>query len=325
MSLCLIVQPIHPHGIALLHEAGIETRRASSEDMQVVAQEIEDCDAVLTRNAGLDGTAMLAAPRLRVIAGHGAGTNRIDRLQATALGVPVVNTPSANARSVAEHAIALMLAVSKRLLPSDQAVRKGNWAYRYQPGLRELHGKTLGVVGLGAIGRHTAQMAAHGFGMRVIGHSPSVDRAVFEQAGIERCETVDDLLEASDYVTLHRPLRDDTRHLINRRALTRMKPDAVVINTARGELIDTQALVEALLANRLGGAGLDVFEDEPLAAEASLAALEQVVLSPHTGGSTDEALKAMAEQCAQQIIDVLAGRRPPHLINPEVWERRRLP
>jgi D-3-phosphoglycerate dehydrogenase len=323
MPACLIVQPIHPSGIARLAAAGIEARIASSEDMTVVAREITDCDAVVTRNAGLDRTAIDAARKLKVIANHGIGTNKIDVRQATALGIPVVFTPYANARSVAEHAVMLALAVGRRLVECDKAVRRGDWGYRYQSGFQELHGKAMGISGFGTIGRLTAEIAARGLAMRVIVHSPSATSHDIVSAGAARVQTLDELLAASDVLSLHRPSRPDTRHMINAATLSRMKSNAILINTARADLIDTPALIHALRERHIAGAALDVFDDEPVPAGAPLSGLDNLILTPHVAGGTDEALKETAEQCADQIIAVLAGRRPPHLVVPEMWERRR--
>lgn len=325
MPVCLVVQPIHPSGVTKLEAAGIEVRRASSADMATVAREIVGCDAVITRNAGLDTAAIKAATSLRVIANHGIGTNKIDVAHASALSIPIVFTPFANARSVAEHAIMLMLAVGKRLLPSDQAVRNGNWDYRYQPGLQELLGKKLGVVGFGTIGRMTAEIASRGFGMEVLVYSPAADQASIAKQGARACGSLQELLGAADVVSLHRPSRPDTRHLINAATLDAMKRTAILVNTARSDLIDTVALAEALTKGRIAGAGIDVFDQEPVPAGHPLLGLSNVVLTPHTAGSTDEALQETADQCADQIIAVLAGRRPPHLVNDAVWEARRQP
>ncbi|MBA2964450.1 MULTISPECIES: hydroxyacid dehydrogenase [Ramlibacter] len=325
MPSCLVVQPIHPSGIRKLEAAGIEVRRASCADMATVAQEITGCAAVITRNAGLDTAAITAASSLRVIANHGIGTNKIDVAHATGLSIPIVFTPFANAWSVAEHAVMLMLAVGKRLLPSDQAVRGGNWDYRYQPGLQELRGKTLGVVGFGTIGRMTAEIAGRGFGMQVVVHSPAADPAAITAAGARACASLHELLRTADVVSLHRPSRPDTRHLINAATLDVMKRSAILVNTARADLVDTAALAEALRRGGIAGAGIDVFDQEPVPAGQALLGLPNVVLTPHTAGSTDEALQETADQCADQIIEVLAGRRPPHLVNGAVWDARRLP
>jgi len=218
-----------------------------------------------------------------------------------------------------------LAAVGKRLAACDHAVRAGDWDYRYRPGLQELHGKTLGIVGFGTIGRLTAAIALHGLGMRVIVYSPAVPAGEITAQGAQACPTLDDLLAQADVVSLHRPSRADTRHMIDARALARMKPTAILVNTARADLIDTDALAAALRDRRIAGAALDVFEQEPLPAAHPLCGLDNALLTPHTAGSTDEALRAAAEQCADQIIEVLAARRPAHLVNPQVWETRRLP
>jgi len=169
----------------------------------------------------------------------------------------------------------------------------------------------------------TAEIAARGFGMRVVVHSPAADPAALAAAGAQACASLDELMATADVVSLHRPSRPDTRHMINKAALARMKPTALLVNTARADLIDTDALIECLQQGRIAGAALDVFDTEPLPADHPLCALPNVVLTPHGAGSTDEALQQTAEQCAAQIIDVLQGRRPPHLVNAQVWEARR--
>jgi D-3-phosphoglycerate dehydrogenase len=218
----------------------------------------------------------------------------------------------------------LMLSVGKRLLPSDAAVRDGDWDYRYRSGLQQLGGKTIGIVGWGTIGRLTASIAAHGFGMRVLVYSPAADPATIEAQRAVPCSSLTSLLQQSDVVSLHRPSRDDTFHMIDANALSLMKPTAILVNTARAELVDTVALTEALRGGRLAGAGLDVFEQEPVPIDHPLRDLRNVVLTPHTGGSTDEALEVTALQCAEQIIEVLANRKPAYLVNPQVWDTRRV-
>lgn len=323
MTTCFIVQPIHPAGLDRLREGGVTPRIATAHDMATVAREIGGCAAVITRNAGLDAAAMDAAPTLRVIANHGVGTNKIDLRHAAALRIPVVFTPTANARSVAEHAIALTLALARKVIPADAAVRGGDWALRYEARMTELHGKVMGLVGFGTIGRMVGAIASHGFGMRLLVFSPNTPDAVLAGEGASRAPTLAALLAAADVVSLHRPLRPDTRHMIDGTALQQMKPTAFLINTARGELVDTDALAAALREGRIAGAAQDVFRIEPAPAEEPLIGAPNSVLAPHIGGVTEEAMRETALQCAAQILDVLADRRPPHLVQPEVWEGRR--
>ncbi len=312
MAQCLVVQPIHTAGLVALEQAGITPILASSSDTATVAREIMGAVAVVTRDAGLKAAAMEAAPMLRIIASHGAGTNAIDVGHARKRGIIVVNTPGANARSVAEHAIGLMLAVMRRSVEADRAVREGSWAFRYAGGMGELHGKTLGLVGFGAIARITAHIAGAGFGMQVFAWSPSTPGEAFTQSGVTRVDGLEALLGMSDVVSLHRPLRPDTVGMIDAAALAAMRPGAILVNTARGELVDATALREALVSGRLRGAGLDVFAVEPPSPEDPLLQLANVVLAPHSGGATEDALRGTALRCATQIIDVLAGRAPAH-------------
>ena len=323
MTTCFIVQPIHLAGIERLNAAGVATRLASAADMATVAREIGDSVAVITRNAGLDAAAMDAAPALKVIANHGVGTNKIDLDHAGRLNIPTVFTPTANARSVAEQAIALMLAVARRGPEGDAAVRAGDWALRYQPGMAELHSKVLGLVGFGIIGQLTARIALHGFGMRLLVWSPNTPDAVLAEIGAERAASLDALLDAADVVSLHRPLRADTRNTIGAAQLARMKPSAILVNTARGELVDAAALAAALHGSSIAGAGLDVFAIEPAPTDEPLLSAPRTVFAPHLGGATDDALRETALQCADQILEVLAGRRPKHLVRPDIWEQRR--
>jgi D-3-phosphoglycerate dehydrogenase len=293
--------------------------------MPAVAREIGDVEAVITRDAGLTTAAIDAAPGLLVIANHGIGTNKIDVARAAELGVPIVFTPTANSRSVAEQTIALMLAVAKRTVAADSATRRGDWPFRYSGGLMEISGKTLGLIGFGSIAREVCRMAGTGFGMRVLVWSPRAEDGAITAAGAERVAELEALLTAADVVSMHRPLRPDTRHTLDAGRLRLLKPKAIVVNTARGGLIDEDALAAVLREERIAGAGLDVFASEPLPSASPLACLPNVVLGPHIAGATDDALQRTAEQCADQIIDVLCGREPRHLLDPEVWSRRRRP
>ena len=312
---CLVVQPIHEEGLDRLRRAGIRPVMASAADPQTVAAEIGSAVAVITRNAGLSAAAMEAAPRLKVVAVHGVGTDAVAVAVATACGIVVVNTPGANTTSVAEHTIALVLALTKALPRGDCAVRHARHDFKYEARFTELSGKTMGIVGLGSIGRATARLA-QAFGMRTIGFSPRLGAADFSEAGIERRARLDDLLKDSDIVSLHLALTPGTHGFVGARELGLMKRSAFLVNTARGGLVDEAALVEALESGTIAGAGLDVFETEPLPATSRLTTLDTVVLSPHTAGSTDEALRRMACLAADQVVDVLAGREAAHRVLP---------
>lgn len=320
MALCVIPQPIHPVGPELLRAAGIEVCMAP--DAALLAAELQRADAAIVRD-GLSEQEVDSAPRLAVIANHGTGTDKIAVERAHALGIPVTYLPDANVLAVAEHAFTLMLAAAHNVVAADAATRRGNWRFKYEGRMVSLYGKTLGIVGYGRTGRLLGEMAARGLGMRVLVWSPSADPAAIAQGDARAVPTLAQLLAEADVVSLHRPLRADTRHTLDAAHLALMKPGAIVVNTSRGGLIDEAALVEALVAGRLAGAGLDVFEREPLAPDAAIAALPNVVLTPHVAGSSQEALEATARRCAQQVIDALAGRMPEHMLRPEVWTRRR--
>lgn len=322
MPVCLITQPIHPIGAERMRAAGIEVRHSTATSETERIAEVRDVDAVIVRE-GLSVAAIDAAPRLAVISNHGTGTDKIAVAHAHACGIPVVSTPAANVRAVAEHTMMLMLAVARGTVLADAATRRSDWQHRYNVPMHSLYGKTLGIVGFGRTGQIVAQMARAGFGMQVVVWSPRVDEAEVAAHGAARVDTLQALLAVSDVVSLHRPLRPDTQHTIDAAALAAIKPGAILVNTSRGGLVDEPALVDALRSGRLFGAGLDVYEREPLPISSPLATLPNVVLSPHQAGSTQEALADTASQCAAQIIDVLAGRQPGHMLDPLVWARRR--
>jgi D-3-phosphoglycerate dehydrogenase / 2-oxoglutarate reductase len=320
VSRCLIVQPIHHAGVELLKSAGITPVLAPAYDSDSIIAAMSGMEAVITRDAGLRASAMAAAPTLKVIGVHGVGTDPVDVQEATRRGVCVINTPVANIRSVAEQTLALALALAKAIPAADAAARTGDFNFKYRAPLRELAGLVFGIVGFGNIGRATAALAK-AFGMQVFSFSRSQPDATFEQAGVARMTDLDELLRVSDVVSLHLPSTPSTLRIIGARELSMMKPSAFLLNTSRGALIDEEALTAALMERRIGGAGLDVFVQEPLAPTSKLVTLHNVVLSPHVAGSAAEALERTALQVAAQVVDVLVGRRPPHLVNPEVWPR----
>ena len=319
---CLLIQPIHADGIALLNDAGIDVRMATASDMETVAREITTADAVITRNAGLNASAMDAAPLLKVVGVHGTGYDPVDVERANALNLPIVYTPFANVQSVAEHAISQMLAVAKRTRESDRAVREGRFDYRYENAFHELAGKTLAIIGFGKIGQRTAEIAKLAFNMRVVVYSPNAAADTIAEAGMQSVATLDEALEQADVVSLHQRLTPESRGSFNAQRLAQMKQGAILINTARGGLIDSTALIAQLENGHLSGAALDVFDKEPLPVTHEFISCDKIVLSPHIGGATEEALKRTAVEAARQVLDVLAGRKPQWLVNPDVWGRR---
>ncbi|MBL7250114.1 hydroxyacid dehydrogenase [Alloalcanivorax marinus] len=323
MPVCLIAEPIHPVATEKLEQGGVTVRAASSPRLETIANELTDVDAIIVRDA-LPAAAMDLAPRLAIIANHGTGTNAVDVAHAHRLGIPVAYTPTSNVRSVAEHTIMLMLAALRRVVPADEATRAADTRFRYDQPIHSVYEKTLAVIGFGHVGKLVIAMARE-FGMRVRVFSPSADPDEVRAYGVEYHSTLASALDGVDVVTLHRPLRDDTRHTLNRENLALLPPSAVVINTSRGGLIDEQALAQALRDKRLFAAGLDVLDQEPMAPDSPLAGLDNVVFTPHMAGSSQEALLKTALQCADHVLNALSGRRPSALVDPDVWQRRRFP
>ncbi|WGD29834.1 hydroxyacid dehydrogenase [Ancylobacter sp. WKF20] len=316
---CLILQRIHAAGPDLMAAAGHQVRLATSLERAALVEDVRGVAALITRDAPIDAGLMDAAPGLKVIGVHGVGVDGIDLAAATARGIAVVNTPGANARSVAEHTLALAFHLAKQIGPGDSAARASDGTFKYRTSFMELEGATFGVVGFGAIGRETARLA-RALGMEVVVWTRRADDPAVAEAGFLHVADLGRMLEQADIVSLHLPGGAGTRGLIGRAELARMKPTAFLINTARGAVIDEAALAEALIARRIGGAGLDVFAREPLPPSSPLIGLDNVVLTPHVAGSSEAALRRTATALARQVVDVLAGQRPPHLVNPEAWQ-----
>ncbi len=259
----------------------------------------------------VDAAVLDAAPRLRVVANYAVGHDNIDLAAATARGVCVANTPDVLTEATADLTFALILAAARRLGEGERLVRAGAWTGWAPDQLLgvDVHGRTLGLIGFGRIAQAVARRAA-GFAMEVVHTSRT--------GGI----ALDELCARADVISVHCPLTAATRGLIDAARLARMKPTAILVNTARGPIVDEAALAAALAAGRLAGAGLDVFTDEP-AIHPALYACERVVLAPHIGSATTTARRRMVELCASAVRAVLSGERPSNLVNPEVWPARR--
>jgi len=288
-------------------------------ERQQLLSRIGDRDGLLCMiTDAVDEELLGRAPRLKMIANMGVGYNHIDIAAATRRGIPVSNTPGVLTDATADLAFTLILAVARRVVEGDRRVREGKfklWAPFLFLG-REVSGKTLGIVGFGRIGRAVARRAA-GFGMRVLYHNRSRLTPAEERESPAEYADLNTLLAQADFVSLHVPLSGETRHLIGAAELSRMKPTAYLINTARGPVVDEVALLATLQRGMIAGAGLDVYENEP-ALTPGLADLPNVVLLPHVGSATLETRTAMAAMAARNLIAGLDGQRPPNLVNPEV-------
>ena len=321
----------------MLHSAG-QDLLATHGEMEIVpssappdrlAAALAAADAIVVRlPARVTAGVIAAAPRLKVIATAGAGFDHIDVAAATRAGVPVVNNAGIGPNPVAEHTVGLMLALARRIVVGDRLLRTRGWASRdgllaTDPG-SELEGKTVGIVGFGFIGRRVAAVCAGAFGARILAYDPFLDDGVFTAAGVERRRDLRDLLPEVDFLTLHTPLSESTRRVIGAPELALMKPAAYLINCARGGVLDTAALYAALRDGRIAGAGIDVFDPEPPDPADPLLTAENVIVTPHIAGLSGETNRRLSLSAAQQVLQVLAGDRPPRLVNPEVWEQRRI-
>jgi phosphoglycerate dehydrogenase-like enzyme len=279
---------------------------------------IEEAVGAVVGASPYDGSVMDRAPRLRVIARTGIGYDAVHVAAATARGIAVCNTPDGPTISTAEHALTLMLMVAKRVKPAEASLTTGTTSgyYARHEGI-ELAGKVLGLIGCGRIARRVGAMAA-GIGMRVIAFDPYLDAM---PDGIDRAEALDDVLAIADVVSLHVPLTEASRGMFDAARFAAMKPGAVFVNTARGGLVDQQALLAALDQGRLAGAGLDVTHPEPLPANHSLLGRDDVVVTPHIASATADGKVRILEAAIEGALAVIHGERPAHLVNPEVWDR----
>ncbi|MBW8269717.1 hydroxyacid dehydrogenase [Caldovatus aquaticus] len=322
-----------PHRILLcrcLHEAGAALLRARP-DVELVTldgpdrpqflQALSGADAVLLWLERLDAEALAAAPRLRCAARLGVGYDTVDVAACSARGIPVMVANGTNDLAVAEHAMMLMLAVAHRGPQGDRAVRAGAWWGTEGPGICELAGRTVLVVGYGRIGARVARYC-QAFHMRVLVMDPAFHPARIAADGFVPVRDLHAALGEADVVTLHCPLTPATRHLMDAAAFAALKPGAILVNTARGPVVDEAALLAALRSGRLRGAGLDVLEAEPPPRDSLLLAEPNVVLSPHNAGSTEESLARMARQAARNLLDALDGTPDPAMmVNPEILRR----
>ena len=296
----LVAEPMAAAGIELLRsQPGWNTIVSNPKEY---AQHLRDAEALVVRSAvKVNKEVLEKAPRLRVIGRAGVGVDNVDLDAATAAGVLVMNTPGGNAISVAEHTLALMLAMARRIPEANASTRGGKWEKKKFLG-NELRGKTLGIVGLGSIGREVVKRA-RAFEMRIVAHDPYVTSAIAKDLGVELLD-LQALFSQSDYISLHVSLTDETHHLLSREAIAQMKQGVRIVNCARGELIDPDALHEALTSGRVAGAALDVFAPEPPAGSPLLSS-ESLIATPHIGGSTEEAQEIVGVRIAEQMVEYL--------------------
>jgi glyoxylate reductase len=322
----LVAQPVFDQALDFLRkhgsiDANLEDRVLPRAELLARLQGVRGVVTLLTDI--MNKEVLEALPDIRVISNVAVGFNNIDVETATRLGILITNTPGVLTETTADFAWTLLMAAARRVVEGDNFARSGEWkAWGLKMLLgRDVYGKTLGIVGFGRIGQAMARRGK-GFDMKIQFFDPEItDPGVARSSGIDQV-TLEALLATSDYVSVHVPLFPSTTHLMNDRTFAMMKPDAILINTARGPVVDEKALVRALKAGKIGGAGLDVFENEP-AIEPELLTMHNVVLAPHISSASNETRLRMCMMAAENVVAGLKGERPPNLVNPEVWDRRR--
>ncbi|GJG97620.1 hydroxyacid dehydrogenase [Cupriavidus pauculus] len=309
MHTILVTAPrLAPAGASLLDRAGARVIYLSSADAEQEVERImatEPVDAVISRTVTLSGQAIASCPTLKVISKHGVGVSNIDVEVATQRGIPVYVTPGANAQSVAEMALGLMFAAARRIGWMDSELHAGRWS-RAQDGV-ELQGKTIGLIGFGQVGQRVATVCM-ALGMDVVAYDPALAGGRSPVEGAAIAASLDELLPRADVLSLHVPLNRHTRGMLGDAQFSLLPKGAILVNTARGEVVDETALAAALQDGRLFAAGLDTMAVEPLPADSPLATLKNVVLTPHVGGSTPAALAAMATGAARNVLGWLDGQ-----------------
>lgn len=326
MPKAFVTRRIPEPGLAILRRAA-EVKVWEEElppPREVLLKEVEDCDALVPLLTDrVDGELLDRAPHLKVVANYAVGYDNIDVPACTARGVLVTNTPGVLTETTADLAFALILAAGRRLVEADKFLRAGKWR-TWGPTLllgQDVYGATLGLVGLGRIGSAVARRAC-GFNMKVLYYSRHRQEELEQELGVEHV-SFDELLRRSDFVSIHVPLSAETRHLFNADAFARMKPTAVLVNTARGPIVDEAALYAALKTGRIAAAGLDVMDPEPPRPDNPLLTLDNVILLPHIGSASVATRARMATMAAENAAAALRGELPPNLVNREAWDRRR--
>tara|TARA_B000000441_G_scaffold123842_1_gene100646 strand:- start:5434 stop:6420 length:987 start_codon:yes stop_codon:yes gene_type:complete len=283
---------------------------------------LDTADVVIAGASLTYGQSVLAkAPKLKVVARAGIGFDNVVLTDATSLGIAICNTPDGPTISTAEHALALILSVSKDLNESQGRLRRQEGNYGPQHRAIELDGASLALIGLGRIGSRVAQFAV-AMGMRVTAYDPFEAAERFEDLGVERASNLHDAVSSAHIVSIHAPLTPETRHLVDAELFSQMQDGVLIVNTARGGLIDDHALLAALNSGKVAGAGLDVTEPEPLPSGHPLLDHQRVVVTPHVASATNEGRKRIFGMALEQILCALGGIKPSHILNPEVWPGR---
>lgn len=315
----VMTQAVCPEGMELL-KGKASVYVADNGDPNKYLDEMKDADGILVRIAKLDRHAIENSPKLKVIGRTGVGCDSVDVEAATERGIPVVITPGANNRSVAEHTVAMMFALSKNLLEGDIETRKGNYKkVRDLHKVFELKGKTVGFLGLGAVGREAAAICK-GIGMTTVGYDPYLTQQRIEELGCHYFKDYHEMLPFCDFISVHVPLTDSTRDMITAKELASMKKTAMVVNCARGGIINEADLIAALNNETIAGAGLDVTVQEPPTPDNPLFSAKNLIVSPHSAAQTREAVVNMAKMCVTGMLEVLSGKKCSYVFNPKAYD-----
>lgn len=299
----------------ILARVDAEVVESPSMEETALASVATDADAILSSVAMITRKVLESAPKCLVVARYGVGVDYVDVATATRLGILVTNVPEYCVDEVSEHAMGLLLACARKIPFSDRSVRQGRWHHHVGKPIHRIRGRTLGIIGLGRIGRAVAQKA-RAFSLRLIAYDPLVPAEAASQLGVELVDlTV--LLEQSDFISIHAPLTEATRNLLGAVEFQRMKPSAFVINTARADIVDQEALSAALTKGWIAGAAIDVVPSEPPDPKSPLLHLDNIVVTPHCAYYSEESLVEVREKTALQAAQVLQGQRPRFLVNPE--------
>ncbi len=312
MKTVLANKPIHPDALDLLSKEVRVLTPYSASEAEVIEMLPEIHGIILLMGLTMTAEVIARCKNLEIIARHGAGYDIVDVKAAAKHGITVTNTPYGPTESTAEHAFLLMIAVARSLLLLDGAFRKGDFHIRQRITGRELLDKKVGIIGFGRIGKRFAEMCKGAFHMTVHVYDPVIDRKAVEDFGAVYMTDVLEMAGRVDFLSIHCPLIPETRHIVNTDLLEAMKPDAYLINASRGPTVDETALIDALREKKIAGAGLDVFDQEPPSQDNPLFALDNVVLTPHVAGFTEEGKRRMAVTAAEEILRVFNGQAPKY-------------
>ncbi len=320
-----ILSMYHEQGEQVLQE-GAEVTRTDDYSVPHLCEQVKMVEGVVLRAPAFITKEIIDSnPNLKVISGAGIGLDNIDVQYATEKGIAVLHAPAVNKVSTAEHAVMLMMALAKSVIPFHNEMKKGNYSSRVMIPSRELKGKKVGLIGFGSIAQEVGKRLKCGFEMEVtawVRKFQPEKHGVADELGIELTTDMEEVFSQSDFLSIHIPLNDRTKHSIDRRLLSLMKPSAYFINTARGAIVNQDDLYSLLKEGKIAGAGLDVFDPEPPAKDLPLLSLPNVIVTPHVGGTTVESNFIMATTVARNVIRVLQGEKPEYIANSEVLENK---